>query len=234
MPLTTIFCCIGAASISAFPLFSGFVTKSMVLVAAAEGHHTTTFLVLLFASAGVFHHSGIKIPYFAFFAHDRGLRPKEAPTNMLLAMAIAATLCIGIGCLPHLLYNLLPFPVQGFQAYDTTHIVTQSQLLFYSALAFVFLQRTRLYPPELPATNLDAEYLYRRVGRTLALSTFTTITTLSTTIRRSLTTHLNRHLTTLTNLHQPDHGAFGEPWTLGTAAIWAACALAAFALLGLL
>ncbi len=31
MPLTMIFCVIGAASISAFPLFSGFVTKSLIL-----------------------------------------------------------------------------------------------------------------------------------------------------------------------------------------------------------
>ena len=28
------------------------------------------YLVLLAASAGVLHHSGIKIPYFAFFGHD--------------------------------------------------------------------------------------------------------------------------------------------------------------------
>ena len=43
-----------------------------------------------FASAGVFHHAGIKIPYFAFFGHDSGLRVPEAPRNMLLAMAIVA------------------------------------------------------------------------------------------------------------------------------------------------
>ena len=72
MPWTTGFCIVGAASISAFPLFSGFVTKSMVITAAMEGGYFWTWLVLLFASAGVFHHAGIKIPYFAFFAHDSG------------------------------------------------------------------------------------------------------------------------------------------------------------------
>ena len=70
-----------------------------------------TWLVLLFASAGVFHHSGIKIPYFAFFAHDSGMRCEEAPRNMLLAMAITAALCVGIGIYPDPLYALLPFAV---------------------------------------------------------------------------------------------------------------------------
>ena len=109
MPWTTGFCLVGAASISAFPLFSGFVTKSMVITAAMEGGYFWTWLVLLFASAGVFHHAGIKIPYFAFFAHDSGKRCEEAPTNMLVAMAIAAACCIGIGSLPWLFYQLLPF-----------------------------------------------------------------------------------------------------------------------------
>src|SRR3990167_5136210 len=36
MPLTAGFCVVGAASISAFPLFSGFVTKSMIMASAAE------------------------------------------------------------------------------------------------------------------------------------------------------------------------------------------------------
>src|SRR5690606_2474523 len=109
MPWTTGFCIVGAASISAFPLFSGFVTKSMIMSAAMEEGHFWTWIVLLFASAGVFHHAGIKIPYFAFFAHDSGKRCAEAPLNMLLAMGAAAALCIGIGCFPGLFYSLLPF-----------------------------------------------------------------------------------------------------------------------------
>jgi len=234
MPLTTIFCCVGAASISAFPLFSGFVTKSMVLAAAVEEGYTISFLILLFASAGVFHHSGIKIPYFAFFAHDRGLRPKEAPKNMLLAMAVAAFLCVAIGCVPGPLYALLPFEVKGFIPYDMTHVVTQAQLLFYSALAFVFLQKTGLYPPELPSTNIDSEWLYRRGGRRLTLGSWGACARIGGTLRRSLDLLVDRKLAIIKKLHQPDHGAFGEPWTLGTAAIWAAGMLAAFALLGLL
>lgn len=162
MPKTTVLCIIGAASISAFPLFSGFVSKSMVMSAAlAEGYHGV-WLLLLFASAGVFHHAGIKIPYFAFFAHDSGLRVSEPPNNMLVAMFIAAFLCILIGTQPQLLYRLLPYSV-SYSAYDVTHVLAQLQLLFFSALAFVWLQKRGLYPPELPSINLDIEWLYRKL-----------------------------------------------------------------------
>ena len=148
MPYTMIFCVIGAASISAFPLFSGFISKSMILSAAAMDGHFVVWLILLFASAGVFHHSGIKIPYFAFFAHDSGKRPAEAPWNMLLAMGLTAFLCIAIGVWPNALYGILPFDVK-YNPYTTTHVITQFQLLFFSAIAFGTLMRTGIYPPEL-------------------------------------------------------------------------------------
>jgi len=161
MPWTTGFCCVGAASISAFPLFSGFVSKAMVLTAALEGHHYVTWSVLLFASAGVFHHSGIKIPFFAFFAHDSGIRCQEAPRNMLLAMGLAALCCVGLGVFPGPLYSLLPYTVD-FSPYTVTHVISQLQLLFFSGLAFSLLMRTGIYPPELRAVNLDTDVLYRR------------------------------------------------------------------------
>lgn len=162
MPWTTGFCIVGASSISAFPLFSGFVSKSMVMQAAADQGHVVIWLMLLFASAGVFHHSGIKIPFFAFFAHDSGIRCKEAPKNMLVAMGLSAFLCILIGCLPGLLYGLLPYAVD-YQPYTTTHVLLQLQLLFFSALAFTFLKLSGIYPPELRSVNLDVDWLYRRL-----------------------------------------------------------------------
>jgi len=164
MPLTCIFCMVGAASISAFPLFSGFVSKSMVMDAAASGHMRIVWFILLFASAGVFHHAGIKIPYFAFFSHDSGMRPKEAPIHMLLAMGIAAFLCIFIGVYPAPLYALLPYPVE-YAPYTAPHVVGQTQLLFFSALAFTLLLRAGIYPAEIRCINLDADWFYRKGGK---------------------------------------------------------------------
>jgi len=164
MPITTVFCIVGAASISAFPLFSGFVSKSMVISAAAEGGMSVVWFMLLFASAGVFHHAGIKIPYFVFFAHDSGIRAKEPPLNMLLAMGFVAFLCILIGTVPELLYSILPFPVE-YHPYTASHVVSQLQLLFFSALAFIYLIVNGHYPPEQVGLNLDTDWIYRKAAK---------------------------------------------------------------------
>lgn len=161
MPQTTTLCLVGAASISAFPLFSGFATKSLIIEAVAQEHRTVVWLMLLFASAGVFHHAGIKIPYFAFFAHDRGWRVAEAPVNMRVAMALAAGVSVAIGVAPGWLYRMLPYPVD-FVPYTTPHVVNQLQLLLLAAMAFTVLVRTGLYPPELRSVNLDLDVAYRR------------------------------------------------------------------------
>ncbi len=164
MPWTTAFCIVGAASISAFPLFSAFVSKSLVMAAAADQSRALTWFALLFASAGVFHHAGIKIPFFAFFGHDSGIRCKEAPLHMLIAMGLAAALCVGIGVYPGPLYGLLPYPVT-YRPYTTGHVISQLQLLCLSALAFAILKRTGIYPPELRSTNLDTDWFYRRLPK---------------------------------------------------------------------
>ena len=170
MPWTTGFCLVGAASISAFPLFSGFVSKSMVMTSAAEEGYVFVFLCLLFASAGVFHHAGIKIPYFAFFAHDSGIRTSDPPRNMLAAMAIAAAICVFNGAYPWVLYDLLPWDA-AYEPYTTTHVITQLQLLFFSALAFALLMLSGLYPPEMKLVNLDTDWLLRRPARRAATAT---------------------------------------------------------------
>lgn len=223
MPWTMTFCSIGAAAISAFPLFSGFVTKSMILTAAAEEHHTVTFLILLFASAGVFHHSGIKIPFFAFFAHDSGMRPKEAPWNMLLAMAGASFLCIAIGVYPDPLFALLPFEV-SYQPYTVTHVVTQLQLLMFSALAFGFLQTQKLYPPELPSVNLDADWLYRRVIPGFAIGMFRGAEGVAKVFRKGWQRKLDSWAAQAHRVFAPT-GSLGEPWSVGNTTVWTAGAL---------
>ncbi|MDD3579724.1 MAG: Na(+)/H(+) antiporter subunit D [Desulfobacca sp.] len=164
MPLTCICCIVGAASISAFPLFSGFVSKSMVMEAAALGDLRLIWFILLFASAGVLEHAGIKVPFFAFFSHDSGLRPKEAPWNMSLAMVLTAGLCIFIGSFPGPLYSLLPYPVD-YEPYTAAHVIGQLQLLLFAALAFPLLLLSGIYPAEIRRINLDADWFYRRGGR---------------------------------------------------------------------
>jgi len=176
MPYTTIFCLIGAGSIAAFPLLSAFVTKSMILTAALDtALHTpgwslwAVFGMLLFASAGVMEHSGIKVPYFTFFSHDSGKRVEEAPWNMLVAMGLASLLCIFFA-FPwggyQFLYSLLPF-ASDYHPYTGNHVVTQLQLLFAAMLAFAWLKKKGVYPDEKRAEILDFDWTYRRLGKGL-------------------------------------------------------------------
>lgn len=41
-------------------------------------------------------------------------------------------------------------------------MLAQLQLLFFSALAFVWLNKRGIYPPELRSTNLDVDWIYRK------------------------------------------------------------------------
>ncbi len=163
MPLTATFCLVGAASISAFPLFSGFIAKALILDQAAAHHHAIVWGALVFASAGVLSHSGIKIPFFTFFAHDSGMRPKEAPTHMLIAMGITAFLCIFIGVFPGTLYAILPYEVD-YHPYTAAHVVGQLLLLCFALLAFGVLYRTGRHPAEIRCINVDSDVIYRKAA----------------------------------------------------------------------
>ncbi|MEM9732569.1 MAG: Na(+)/H(+) antiporter subunit D [Pseudomonadota bacterium] len=163
MPLTMICCVIGAASISAFPLFSGFVAKSLIFSATAKESYPYVWAVLVFSSAAVFSHSGIKVPYFTFFAKDSGKRPAEAPGHMLLAMAAMAAFCIGIGVFPQQFYALLPYDVE-YQPYTSAHILSQLQLLLFVFLTFALLARFGFFPAANRVSTLDVDWFYRKAG----------------------------------------------------------------------
>ena len=168
MPWTAAFCIVGAASASAFPLFSGFISKSMIITAAGEQGYWIIWLILLFASAGVLYHSGIRIPYFAFFSEDKGHRVKEAPWPMLVAMGAAAFLCIIIGVFPASLYAMLPFSVD-YVPYTAYHVINQLQLLMFAALAFTVLKLIKIYPSDTRGINLDTDWVYRKGLMTLII-----------------------------------------------------------------
>jgi multicomponent Na+:H+ antiporter subunit D len=231
MPKTTLLCIVGALSISAFPLFSGFVSKSMVMTALMQEGHGYFWLLMLFASAGVFHHAGIKIPYFAFFHHDSGIRTEEAPLNMLVAMSLAAVLCIFIGSQPQYLYSLLPWEVE-YWPYDMTHVLAQTQLLFFSALAFVWLNKQGLYPPELHSVNLDMEWFYRKLIPATAERTLGVVR-----MAKGFTlTALMRHVEDMRKEFNKSPLAIyhlSESWPTGSMVFWISALLGAFLLLNI-
>ena len=232
MPKTTILCIVGAASISAFPLFSGFVSKSMIMAAAVAEGYDVVWLLLLFAAAGVFHHAGVKIPYFAFFAHDSGIRTTEPPKNMLIAMTIAAVACVVIGTFPaQTVYALLPWE-HNYNPYDMTHVLTQLQLLFFSALAFVWLNLKNMYPPELPSTNLDVDWFYRKLAPNLVKRVGGSVYDAYGRFEKSVVASIKQIIQNSydTKSGQPK-GYFARLWPIETMVLWVAVLLSSYLML---
>ena len=194
-----------------------------------EGYHVV-WLFMLFSAAGVFHHAGIKIPFFAFFAHDSGIRVSKPPINMLVAMSIAAALCIGIGCFPGVLYSLLPHHDVHYHPYDGTHILTQLQLLFFSAGAFVWLNLNGLYPPELRSTNLDVEWFYRKAFPWLIGGFGSAIAMADSGVRRAFLAMLNWNGQRFKKAFG-EHGVMGGTWSTSVMAFWTAILLGVFLML---
>ncbi len=213
MPLTAIFCIIGALSISAFPLFSGFVAKSLILSSVAESHKAVIWGVLVFASAGVLSHSGIKVPFFTFFGHDSGKRPAEAPRAMLWAMGISAGFCVFIGVYPRFLYGLLPYAVE-YAPYTADHVLAQMQLLVFALMAFVVLYWLGYHPAEKRGVNLDTDVIYRvgllRLWRWLAQQ----ISAIYTAFMAGVMSAIERLIRALHNSHGPE-GRLAASWPSG-------------------
>ena len=228
MPWTFVLYMIGGFSISAFPLFSGFVSKTMVVEAAAADYRPVIFLMLLCASAGTFLHTGLKLPWFTFMGKDSGLRPKEAPANMLLAMAIAAFLCVFIGVFPGMLYAILPDPVD-YNAYTTGHVLKELQLLLFTGLGFFVLLR------HVGGENkiaVDTDWVYRRGGKRIAVAARDLIVRVNAASRAGFMGSLNRW-TAHVNRHHGRDGKLARSWPTGSMAFWVMVLLASLLMFGI-
>ena len=226
MPLTTICGTIGALAISSFPLTSGFVSKSMIGQAAADGHLQAVWLLLAAASAGVFLHAGIKFPWFVFFQKDSGLRPPEPPASMRWAMVFFAFLCIALGIWAEPLYALLPYPVQ-YEPYTVAHVVTQLQLLLFSGLAFFvmlpYLKRT-------PTITLDVDWLWRRLLPALARVAAATIGVARRGVAAGAATVLRGTRAAVERSHGAD-SRLARTWPISAMALWALVMMLGYLLL---
>ncbi len=215
MPLTTVCGTIGALAISAFPLTSGFISKSMVSQAALDGNLQWVWLLLTAASAGVFLHAGIKFPWFVFFQKDSGLRPAEPPPSMRWAMVAFAFLCIALGVWPEPLYALLPYAVK-FEPYTGAHVVTQLQLLLFSGLAFFmmlpYLKRTL-------TITLDTDWVWRRLLPALMTNVGLPLGKAWTVLMRGTLRLGSEALAQVVHQHRQD-GRFARTWSTRSMALW--------------
>jgi formate hydrogenlyase subunit 3/multisubunit Na+/H+ antiporter MnhD subunit len=164
MPVTAIAYWIAALSISGVPLFSGFVSKGMVMLAAEEVS-PVLWALLEIASFGTFL-SFLKFGYFAFLRPAKVELPNasDPPLSAQIAMAGIAALCLAIGLYPPLLYAILPAPV-SYAAFDPIQTATTLLVLGAAALFFFTVGKKILEPHD---TRLrDADAVYGAAGRGL-------------------------------------------------------------------
>lgn len=158
MPLTMIFYIVGAISISGFPLFSGFVSKSMIVSSAHQSGRLYLMNFMNLAGIGTFLSVGLKVTYFAFFGKESPVVAKEPPKNMLWAMGLTSLLCFVIGVYPQSLYVLLPFNV-NYHPYNAMHLSEMMLILSFTGVVF-FLLLKKLAPED--KMNLDMDWFYRK------------------------------------------------------------------------
>ena len=171
MPIAFWLTMIGGFSISAFPLFSGFISKTMTIEAAELIHKPFVYLLLETASIGTFLHTGLKLPWniwlqgkeeppAAIKARLKG-SALNSPLNMLIGMGILAFLCIFLGVFPKILYAMLPYPVE-FVPYTLTRVFSLSQMFIFTFLGFWLLRKLVVGH----ATHtLDTDWFVRIPGR---------------------------------------------------------------------
>jgi multicomponent Na+:H+ antiporter subunit D len=167
MPTTLFFMIIGGISVSAFPFFSGFVSKSMIISAGFEAHLLVAGFLLTAVSVGTFLVAGLRLPYLIFFGENRcsdetWAKAEDPPWNMHVAMAAAAFLCLLLGSYTPFLYNMLPFAEVTYHPYGSYHLSETLQILAFTGLAFIFL-KDKLGPKA--SISLDLEWFYRMGGR---------------------------------------------------------------------
>ncbi len=148
---------------------------------------------------------------------------------MLIAMTMAAVICVFIGSYPSVLYSLLPFPVD-YVPYTWAHVLNQSQLLFFSALAFCMLKLTGLYPPELPGLNIDAEWSYRRLLPRAARAFVHTFRPLDQALRQAFLGAVDRVIAGVFRHHGPA-GALARSLQVGSMVFWMIVLLGAYLVL---
>ncbi len=173
MPISFWMTMVGAFSISGFPLFSGFVSKTMTIEASELAHLPIVYLLLEGASIGTFLHTGLKLPWNVWLQGmdepPAEIRAKlndsalNTPVHMLIAMGILALLCVSIGLRPNILYDLLPYPVE-FVPYTLTRVFSITQMFIFSFLGFWMLRK---WLGGHPTFVLDTDWLVRMPGRML-------------------------------------------------------------------
>jgi multicomponent Na+:H+ antiporter subunit D len=132
MPLTFVSYLFGAAAISGVPGFNGFVSKGIVIAEAHKsvenvvigpesvplGGEDLLWWLLIIGGVGTFM-SFIKLGYYVFFHGPATIDPDDARIGQAVPMLAVGGLCLALGLLPGVLFEVLPDTAQIVEKYTT-------------------------------------------------------------------------------------------------------------------
>lgn len=230
MPQTAIYAVIGALAI-ATPLFCGFTMKSLIISSADYGGYGVTWVVLMIGSVGAFLLAGLRLQGMTFFRSEPGKAETasgEAPANMRLAMGAVVVACVGLGLVPSAVYALLP-GAPAYEVYTLDHVLTQFQVLGFTALGFAVLLYYGFYPAAQRTIALDVDAVYRTTLPRLVRFVWALAKAV-----RSIGLQVGlRQIGAFVDgvyRHYGPEGVFARAWPTGAMALWATLLLAAWLL----
>lgn len=160
MPVTAYSFLIASMAIAGFPLLNGFVSKSLIMGAAAQNAHWAEILLMI-ASIGTLMSVTLKVNYFVFFGKSDvhlEVNEKIIPYNMKVAMVLGAGACVITGIFPNIVYSLTPFGTDG-HPFTVDHITQYVQLFAAATVAFI-MYLEHMKPKE--KITLDTDWFYRK------------------------------------------------------------------------
>ena len=233
MPATFVLLGVAGLTAAALPLTAGYVSKTALLASIDGAGQSAAYLCALFASAGTVLIALLRIP--AAFLGETGPRASqacEAPVSMLLAMALAALVCIIGGVWTDGWLAILPAGAE-LGIYKAGKVVHQLELVVTAALAFVAALRMGWFGRARPYLVLDADWFYRTLApAVLGFAARVTSVTWEE-ARRGARYVIGRAGDVLRETYRPG-GRFGTIAGTGTMVLWLAVLLCAALVVNLL
>lgn len=192
MPVTTLCAVIGGLSLAGLPGLNGAMSKGMVIEAAGVVPYLSPLLLVSAVITVLYVYRFLYLGFFRPAAGTReGILPKDPSVPMMVAMGVAALLCIAIGLFPEILTDLLPGGT-GAHPFAPAYLL-ESAVIFAAAGALLLVVRPLRRPR--PGVTTDIDALYIRAGRAVAWFSANPLTPTADAIGRGIegaVTHIKR------------------------------------------
>lgn len=160
MPITVALMFVGGAAASGVPGLATYASLAVALEASGQWETRLIWTLAVGTSAALFAALALRPTLAAYFPAARPRPFHESPYGMLLAIVLAAFLCLAVGLTPSWLFELMPTAL-GFDAFALDRLAPQFELLGATGVLYLTVRALGLAPRTTPIRLLDVDSLYR-------------------------------------------------------------------------